>query len=179
MFFNKCIGEGDFPFILKTAEIITVYNGRDKTKPSNYRPISLLNPFSKIFERHLHNNINNFLKKHNVLHKYQYGFREGSSTELALSQITEELSNNVQNGDITCSIFVDLQKAFDTVDHHILLEKLNKYGLRGLPAQLVKDYLSGRKQVTVVNGLHSNLENVKCGGTPGVLIRPIIFFYLY
>ena len=79
-FFNKCIGEGIFPSSLKTAEIIPVYKGRDKTKSSNYRPISLLNPFSKIFERHLHNNINNFLKKHNVLHKFQYGFRKGSST---------------------------------------------------------------------------------------------------
>lgn len=176
--FNRCITEGIFPSSLKTAEIIPVYKSKDKTKPSNYRPISLLNPFSKIFERHLHDNINNFLKEHNILYKYQYGFREGSSTELALSQITEELSDNIQNDDITCSIFIDLQKAFDTVDHHILLAKLNKYGLRGLPAQLIENYLSGRKQVTVVNGLHSNLENVKCGVPQGSILGPL-FFSLY
>ena len=76
------------------------------------------------------------------------------------------------------SLAVDLQKAFGTVDHHILLAKLNKYGLRGLPAQLIKDYLSGRKQATVENSLHSNLENIKCGVPQGFILGPL-FFSIY
>ena len=90
--FNKCIKSGVFPQSLKSAEIVPIFKKGDRTKESNYRPISLFSPFSEIFERHIYNNIYTFITKHNLLHKYQYGFREGSSTELALANLSEKLA---------------------------------------------------------------------------------------
>ena len=173
--FNKCINEGTFPDSLKEAEIIPLYKKGDKTVTSNYRPISLLSPFSKLFERHIYNQITNFLDKHNILHPFQYGFRKNKSTELALTQISEELSTQIQDGNITCSVFLDLAKAFDTVDHHILKSKLNQYGIRGLPAKLIGDYLNDRFQSTVINNIKSEPERIVCGVPQGSVLGPLLF----
>ena len=163
---------------MKSAEIVPIFKKGDRTKESNYRPISLLSPFSKILERHIYNNIYKFITKHKILHNYQYGFREGSSTELALAHLTEELAVKVQNGETICSVFLDLTKAFDTVNHSILLSKLYRYGIRGVPAKLLTDYLSNRTQQTRVNGTKSKFENITCGVPQGSILGPL-FFILY
>ena len=154
--FNKCISDGVFPKSLKSAEVIPLFKKGDKTITSNYRPISLLPPLSKVFERHIHNNLTAFISKHKLLHKYQYGFRKNSSTEMALSQLCEYLATKLEQKSITCSIFIDLCKAFDTVDHYILLYKLNCLGIRGVSANSIQSYLLERTQTTVVNEEKSN-----------------------
>ena len=98
----------------------------------NYRPISLLNCFSKIFERLIHKQVINFLQKHALLYQCQFGFREKHSTIFALIEIIDGIKNDINNGDITIGTYLNLKKAFDTVNHPILLEKLDHYGIRGM-----------------------------------------------
>ena len=175
---NMCIEENIFPDDLKNAEIIPIFKQGDKSKPTNWRPISILNPFSKIFERHIYNKLINFIDKHKILHKYQYGFRQNYSTENAVGQIHELLANNLEKNHITCSIFIDLRKAFDTVDHSILMTKLYNYGIRGEPLKLIYSYLTNRTQTTVVNQTQSSPENILCGVPQGSILGPL-FFLLY
>ncbi len=173
--FNKCIVEGIFPKSLKSAELIPIFKKGDKTLCSNYRPISILSPLSKVFERHIHSSLTQFITKHNILYKHQYGFRSHSSTEMALSQLSESITSNLENNSITCSIFIDLCKAFDTVDHSILLSKLECYGIRGIPNKLIRNYLSERTQLTLVNGKKSRFKTINCGVPQGSILGPLLF----
>ena len=172
---NKCIESAVFPVNLKIGEIIPIFKKGDKLQVTNHRPITLLSPFSKIYERHIHNQITNFINKHKILHPFQYGFRKNSSTEQAITQITEEIANNMQDKYHTCSIFLDLAKAFDTIDHKILLAKLHLYGIRGHAGQLLSSYLSQRTQRTKINNVHSNYCNVTCGIPQGSILGPLVF----
>ena len=173
--FNKCIKEAVFPNSLKSAEIRPIFKKGNKLLTSNYRPISILSPFSKIFEKHICTQLTNFMTKHNILHASQFGFRTNSSTEMAVSQIIEEITNKFQNGEYTCSIFLDLAKAFDTVDHEILMNKLCIYGVRGLPAKLLQNYLSHRTQQTIINNTKSNIQTINCGIPQGSILGPLLF----
>ena len=172
---NQCITQGVFPDKLKIAEIIPIYKKGEKTNPSNYRPISLLSPFSKILERHIYLHIHKFLTKYNLLHRQQYAFREFSSTDTAVSQICEQISFNMENNLVTCAVFVDLAKAFDTIDLNILISKLHFYGIRGLPATLIKSYLTNRVQITSLNGRKSKISDVNCGVPQGSILGPLLF----
>ena len=178
LIFNKCISEGIFPDFLKSAEVIPIFKNGNKFLLNNYRPISILSAFAKIFERHIHNELTKFIKKNKILHKFQYGFRNNSSTEMAITQITEDITNNLQSGQITCTIFLDLKKAFDTVDHQILLSKLHNYGIRGLPAKLINNYLTNRTQQTIIGNSKSNITHITCGVPQGSILAPT-FFNLY
>lgn len=173
--FNTCITQGEFPKSLKQAEVIPVYKKGKKSELTNYRPISLLSIFSKLFEKHVHTEITKFITKHKILHKYQYGFRTNSSTELAVTQITEYLIQQTQNKLITCSLYLDLAKAFDTIDHTLLLAKLSKYGIRGAPNKLLFSYLDQRTQTTKINRTQSESEVVNCGVPQGSILGPLLF----
>ena len=173
--FNKCISEGVFPKSLKVAEVVPIFKKGDKNVTGNYRPISLLSPFSKIFERHIYNQLYNFVTKHKILHTHQYGFRTNSSTEMAITQLHEHITSKIDQSSIACSIFIDLQKAFDTVNHSILMSKLLNYGVRGLPAKLINSYLSDRYQKTIVNTHKSNSEQILCGVPQGSILGPLLF----
>ena len=122
-----------------------------------YIPISLISSFAKIFEKCLFKLLYSYLCKYNLLHKFQYGFRENYLTELAVSQVCNDIKENLENKSIICSVFLDLAKAFNTVNHQILLNKLFKYGIRGEYLKLFKSYLlySTEKQYTVVNYIKS------------------------
>ena len=143
--FNRCITEGIFPDDLKIAQITPIFKKGSKALCGNYRLISVLSPFSKIFEKCLHKRISAYLLKNKLIAPHQYGFREGYSTSLALATIHNEIISNIDDKKITCTIFLDLAKAFDTVDHFILINKLRQYGIRGSPLELLKSYLSNRK----------------------------------
>ena len=141
----------------------------------NYRPISLLNCFSKTFERLVHKQVVNFLHKHVLLYQYQYGFREKHSTTLALIEIIDGIKNDIDKGDITIGTYLDLKKAFDTVNHPILFEKLYHYGIRGNALEFFKSYLSNRKQYVSCNNTSSHITTIEYGVPQGSVLGPLLF----
>ena len=173
--FNKCIEEGIFPSSLKVAEVIPIYKSGKRSVSNNYRPISLLSPFSKLFENHIYNQLIKFFNNTKTLHHQQYGFRKNSSTEIAISDIYDKISNAVDQKKICCTVFLDLAKAFNTVDPEILVKKLCNYGVRGLPLKLLESYLKNRYQYTKVNGVSSNISKIDIGVPQGSSLGPLMF----
>ena len=144
--FNASIKQGSFPTAFKTAEVVLIFKSGSKQSLNNYRPISLLCPFSKLLLKCLRDQLYEYFKNNNFFYKHQFGFRENLSTEIALHQIYEDFITGIENKHVTCSVFLDQKKAFDIVDHDILIAKLLCYGIRGLPLQLIGSYLSNRHQ---------------------------------
>ena len=166
---------GIFPDALKICKTIPIHKGGLTTDISNYRPISLLSVFDKIIEKLMHKRLYNFLEEHNSLFRNQFGFRKNNSTSLALIQITEKIKESIDNKKYGCGIFIDLRKAFDTVNHSILLTKLDHYGIRGIALQWFKSYLNNRKQYAFINGESSHLKEVSCGVPQGSVLGPLLF----
>ena len=173
--FKQCICQATFPDILKVAEIVPIFKSGSTELCSNYRPISLLPTVSKLFEKCIYNRIYKFFDKFKLLSSLQFGFRHGKSTADAVLNICDEFVKNLDNKLTTCSIFIDLAKAFDSVSHNILIAKFEKYGIRGLPLQLIQDYLNNRKQYTVVSNAKSTLRNTTCGIPQGSTLGPLLF----
>ena len=175
MIFNHWIQQGVFPSFLKKAQVTPIFKAGQKSKVSNFRPISLLDPFSKLFEQCLSSRIQNFFSVNNLLYKQQFGFCNQSSTENALTQLYDQLLTNLNNHETVCSIFLDLKKAFDSIHHSILLAKLEIYGIRGLPYKLIQSFLSQRQQYTMISGNKSETEDITCGVPQGSTLSPILF----
>lgn len=173
--FNNCISNGFFPTSLKVAEIIPIYKSGSKSDINNYRPISLLSPFSKILESHVHNNLNKFFEKHKVIYNNQFGFIKDSSTELAVINSVNDIISSIDDNKINCSIFLDLAKAFNSVNHTILLDKLDKYGVRGIALQLIENYLNNRIQRTIINSHVSKNLPINVGVPQGSCLGPLLF----
>ena len=142
---------------------------------SNYRPISLLSNIEQILERLTYNRICKFFSDNNIIYPLQFGFRQQYSTFHALISLTEDIRKNLDKGNIGCGIFVDLQNAFDTVEHDILLAKLEHYGIRGMANNWFKSYLFNRKQFVSINGHISNQTSVKYGVPQGSVLGPLLF----
>jgi len=127
---------------------------------------------SKLFEKILYHRVYSYLTEHNLIDKRQYGFRENHSTELAITTIYDELLSNFDNKLITCSLFLDLSKAFDCCDHEILLDKLYHYGIRGVSHKLFSNFLHNRMQCTKIREFKSSYKRISCGVPQGSVISP-------
>ena len=166
---------GIFPDALKISKVIPIHKGGASDDLNNYRPISLLSIFDKIIEKMMHHRLYSFLQSHNILFKNQFGFRKNSSTSLALNQIVEKIRESIDNKKHSCGIFIDLRKAFDTLNHDILLSKLEHYGIRDVALRWFKSYLSDRRQYTFLNGINSQISTINCGVPQGSVLGPLLF----
>ena len=160
---NASFDEGVFPDKNKIAKIIPIHKNGSVSDINNYRPISLLSVFSKIMEKLMASRLNEFLVSHEIIHSNQFGFRSGYSTSHSLISIVETIRKSLDNNMFGCGVFIDLKKAFDTVNHEILLEKLEHYGIREEALHWFRSYLSNRKQYVHLNGINSVTRNVTCG----------------
>ena len=172
---NQSFQTGIFPDKLKIAKVISLFKKGNPELPSNYRPISLLSIFSKIFEKLMYRRLYRFLEIHDVFFSLQFGFQENHSIDHALVSLTETVKSTLDNKRFGCGIFIDLQKAFDTVNHKILLSKLEHYGIRGCALEWFRSYLSDRKQYVSANGSNSNLLSITCGVPQGSVLGPLLF----
>jgi len=132
---------GHFPSQMKTAKVIPILKSGDKHYFNNYRPISLLPQFSKILEKLYDKRLRSFIDKHELLSDCQYGFRENRCTSHALIDLLEEISDGIERNKFVLGIFIDLQKAFDTIDHQLLIKKMEDYGIRGIAKKWLESYL--------------------------------------
>ena len=149
--FTKCIHQETFPSDFKVAYVISIPKTSSPKSLDEFCPISLLSVFSKLFEKILKIKMLKFISKNNILTPFQYGFRENNSTELAITVFYDKLLKNLNENKITCSIFLDLRKAFDSVNHSILLKKLYHYGFRGKIYELLTSYLADQQIMTKIN----------------------------
>lgn len=172
---NESIKKGVVPDAFKISCITPIFKSGDKTDPSNYRPISILPSLNKILERIIYDQILNYLDQHKILNNNQFGFRKNHSTELAILELTDNLRKSIDNKEITCGLFLDFSKAFDTVDHQILLSKLHKYGIRGNSYSWFLSYLSNRMQLVKIDDVKSDLTNISHGVPQGSTLGPLLF----
>ena len=149
--FNLSMQTGTHPDCLKLAKVIPIHKKGSKLEVGNFRPISLLSNINKLLEKIVHERSYSFLEKYKCLYKHQFGFRKSHSTNHALIEITEKIRKALDARKFACGIFVDLQKAFDTVNHEILLKKLEHYGLRNMTNSWFKSYLYNRTQLVSLN----------------------------
>ena len=173
--FNDAIVKAKYPILLKVAKVITLFKKGERHNPHNYRPIRLSSSFNKIFEMIIAKRLIAFLEQYNIRFDYQYGFRRLYSTTLALIEFSDIIHRFVDLEHYAINIFIDLTKAFDTVNHEILLSKLNSYGIRGHANTFLWSYLLNRTQFTVVNGIRSDHNIISCGVPQGSVLEPLLF----
>ena len=175
---NLSLSEGIFPTELKLANVIPLYKADDAFLFNNYRPVSLLCVISKVFEKVMYNRLIDFLETFAILNNSQFGFRKMHSTYMALMTLMNRLISSLENDEYILGIFLDFSKAFDTVDHVILLKKLAHYGIRGTALKWFESYLSNREQYVTYNGISSSKQRIECG-VPQESILGALLFLIY
>ena len=174
-FCNLSISKSSFPEDCKIAKIIPLYKKGSRTNPKNYRPISLLPIMSKIFERVAHNQTEEFLERNNLLYKYQSGFRKNHSTETCLNFLQDKISQGFDNGLHSGMILIDLQKAFDTINHEILFQKMEILGFSRQVIYWYRSYLVNRKFKVKIDKFYSEKGISNCGVPQGSILGPLLF----
>lgn len=178
---NLCIFQGVYPSSLKIAKVVPIYKKNDPGDISNYRPVSLLPTISKIFEYVLLNRLVPFCNRYNIFSSNQHGFLKGMSTIGAVRSFTERVIENMEQGKVSLAVFLDLTAAFDCPLHDLILKKLYNYGMRGVANDMIKSYLSGRKQYVSLNSCSSNACDesefgfIEHGVPQGSILGPFLF----
>ena len=172
---NQMFSSGIFPNSMKIAKVVPLYKKNENNVFNNYRPVSILSSVSKVFERIMHDQIYEHFSNLKLFYPSQYGFRKNHSTEFAALELVERIINEMDNNNVPINIFMDLSKAFDTLDHQILFYKLEYYGFKGKSLELLKCYLSSRSQYVEINDVQSNLLTITCGVPQGSILGPLLF----
>ncbi|XP_050299165.1 probable RNA-directed DNA polymerase from transposon BS isoform X1 [Anthonomus grandis grandis] len=172
---NQSFQKGVFPNCLKLAIIIPLHKGGDKDQSSNYRPIALLHTLSKIIESLVRKRLQSFLLKYKILTSHQFGFLNNKCTNDAMFSLFNNVYSSLNNQHPTATIFCDFSKAFDCVNHDILLKKLQYYGFREAPFEWFKSYLSNRSQAVRIDSTMSSCKPIQSGVPQGSVLGPILF----
>ena len=173
--YNLCIANSYYPKLLKQAKIIPVFKSGEKDNPSNYRPISIVSVLSKPLEKHISKHLEAHTSKYDLLHQNQSGFRRNHSCHTALVNLTDHWLTNINVNRITGAIFVDFAKAFDVLDHKLLLRKLAVYGLTESSVYLIKSFLTNRMHSVNYNNKASDFVEQKFGVPQGSVLGPLLF----
>lgn len=172
---NNSLGSGRFPGSLRRARVIPLYKKNNPANVENYRPLSILSTFSKILEKIVSRQLVNFFEKYDLFNEHQHGFRKGHSTSTAIIEFLNSLYHCLDRGRSCLGIFLDLSKAFDLVDHARLLDKLDYYGVRGVPLQWFRTYLCNRPQSVEVNDAVSGTLMTSRGVPQGSVLGPLLY----
>ena len=173
--FNCSIQKGIFPDKLKIARVTPIFKSGEETVISNYRPISVLPCFSKILEKIMYNRLYPFFRENKILYEKQFGFQANHSTDHAIVQLSSEIYESFNKKEFTLGVFIDLSKAFDTVDHKILFKKLENYGVKDSYLKWFISYLTSRKQFIAYNRNQTDLIETTCGVPQGSILGPLLF----
>ena len=174
--YNLCIQHNSFPTNFKKAKVIPIPKTKSmSTSPSDYRPISILSILSKPLERHIHKHMLSFYEQNSLFHSYQSGFREYHSCQTALTRLTDTWLTALNKREMVGAVFLDLSKAFDLVNHNILMKKLAAYNINQTTLTLIRSYLTGRNQCVQINGMLSGEKPILCGVPQGSILGPLLF----
>ena len=172
---NQSLVTGIFPAKLKLAKVIPLFKKEDETKVDNYRPVSLLPSISKLFEKVTFNQLYEYFQTNKLFHVSQYGFRQQHSTEFAALELADIVFKDLDDRKVSVAVFMDLSKAFDTLDHSILLKKLQFYGIRDTVLKWFESYLTDRYQYVEIDGIKSDLNRLYTGVPQGSILGPLLF----